>query len=161
MKFWSKLKKLFIYENASENIDCEKPAILSFNHLVSVSGCDRITATHMAEVLIMKHIRTKAMCTWGDWSGIHCVAQNSDAYYLLNDWCIHTAISVQASNTTYLIKQSLEYIPNETETSKNGHHWGILIDSKVHRANMGPTWVLSVLDWTHVGPMNRAIRVRS
>ena len=30
-------------------------------------------------------------------------------------------------------------------------------DSKVHRANMGPTWVLS-LNGPHVGPMNLAIR---
>ena len=32
-------------------------------------------------------------------------------------------------------------------------------DSKVHGANMGPTWVLSAPDWPHVGPMNLAIRV--
>ena len=31
-------------------------------------------------------------------------------------------------------------------------------DSKVHGANMGPTWVLSVRDGPHVGPMNLAIR---
>ena len=31
-------------------------------------------------------------------------------------------------------------------------------DSKVHRANMGPTWVLAAPDWSHVGPMNLAIR---
>ena len=31
-------------------------------------------------------------------------------------------------------------------------------ESKVHRANMGPTWVLSALDGPHVGPMNLAIR---
>ena len=34
-------------------------------------------------------------------------------------------------------------------------------DSKVHGANMGPTWVLSALDGPHVGPMNLAIRVGS
>ena len=34
-------------------------------------------------------------------------------------------------------------------------------DSKVHGANMGPTWVLSVPDGPHVGPMNLAIRVDS
>ena len=33
-------------------------------------------------------------------------------------------------------------------------------DSKVHGANMVPTWVLSVPDGPHVGPMNLAIRVR-
>ena len=30
-------------------------------------------------------------------------------------------------------------------------------ESKVHRANMGPTWVLSAPDGPHVGPMNLAI----
>ena len=32
-------------------------------------------------------------------------------------------------------------------------------DSKVHGANMGPTWVLSAPDGPHVAPMNLAIRV--
>ena len=32
-------------------------------------------------------------------------------------------------------------------------------DSKVHRANMGPTWVLSSPGGPHAGPMNLAIRV--
>ena len=32
-------------------------------------------------------------------------------------------------------------------------------DSKVHRANMGPRWVLSAPDGPHVCPMNLAIRV--
>ena len=31
-------------------------------------------------------------------------------------------------------------------------------DSKVHGANMGPTWVLSAPDEPHIGPMNLAIR---
>ena len=31
-------------------------------------------------------------------------------------------------------------------------------DSKVHRANMGPTWVLSAPDRPHVGPMNLAFK---
>ena len=31
-------------------------------------------------------------------------------------------------------------------------------DSKVHGANMGPTWVLSAPDGPHVGPMNLAIK---
>ena len=34
------------------------------------------------------------------------------------------------------------------------HHFP---DSKVHGANMGPTWVLSAPDGTHDGPMNLAI----
>ena len=32
-------------------------------------------------------------------------------------------------------------------------------DSKVHGANMGPTWVLSAPDGPHDGPMNLDIRV--
>ena len=31
-------------------------------------------------------------------------------------------------------------------------------DSKIHVANMGPTWVLSDPDGPHVGPMNLALR---
>ena len=36
--------------------------------------------------------------------------------------------------------------------------FGYVPDSKVHGANMGPTWVLSAPDGPHVGPMNLAIR---
>ena len=31
-------------------------------------------------------------------------------------------------------------------------------DSKVHGANMGPTWIMSATDGPHIGPMNLAIR---
>ena len=37
-------------------------------------------------------------------------------------------------------------------------HWEYTPDSKVHGANMWPTWVLSAPDGPHVGPMNLAIR---
>ena len=36
--------------------------------------------------------------------------------------------------------------------------WNKIPDSKVHGANMGPTWVLSAPDGPGVGPMNLAIR---
>ena len=36
---------------------------------------------------------------------------------------------------------------------------GLFPESKVHGANMGPTWVLSAPDGPNVGPMNIAIRV--
>ena len=39
------------------------------------------------------------------------------------------------------------------------HHGVTFPDSKVHGANMGPTWVLSAPGGPHVGPMNFAIRV--
>ena len=38
-------------------------------------------------------------------------------------------------------------------------HCSLYPDSKVHGANMGPTWVLSAPDGPHVGHMNLAIRV--
>ena len=31
-------------------------------------------------------------------------------------------------------------------------------DSKIHGANMGPTWILSAPDGPYVGPMNLAIK---
>ena len=37
--------------------------------------------------------------------------------------------------------------------------WNMFPDSKVHGANMGPTWVLSSPGGPHVGPMNLAIWV--
>ena len=42
------------------------------------------------------------------------------------------------------------------ESPTDGHYFP---DSKVHRANIGPTWVLSAPDRPHVGPMNLALRV--
>ena len=43
------------------------------------------------------------------------------------------------------------------------HSFGSLLerripDSKIHGANMGPTWVLSAPDGPHIGPMNLAVR---
>ena len=35
----------------------------------------------------------------------------------------------------------------------------LIPDSKVHGANMGPTWVLSAPDGPHIGPMNLVIMV--
>ena len=39
------------------------------------------------------------------------------------------------------------------------HYKDSVPDSKVHEANMGPTWVLSAPGGPHVDPMNLAIRV--
>ena len=35
------------------------------------------------------------------------------------------------------------------------NQWDLIPDSKIHGANMGPTWVLSVPDGPHVGPHNK------
>ena len=39
----------------------------------------------------------------------------------------------------------------------NLHNIANIPDSKVHVANMGPTWVLSAQGGPHIGPMNLAI----
>ena len=49
------------------------------------------------------------------------------------------------------------YINSDQRTARNIPVVGVS-DSKVHGANMGPTWVLSAPDGPHVGPMNLAIR---
>ena len=36
-------------------------------------------------------------------------------------------------------------------------HFKKNLDSKVHGANMGPTWVRQDPGWPHVGPMNIAV----
>ena len=52
-------------------------------------------------------------------------------------------------------------MPTACVSTVDGLTWDDLIqkspDSKVHGANMGPTWVLSAPDGPHVGPMNLAI----
>ena len=45
----------------------------------------------------------------------------------------------------------------QLEWGETNIFFGIL-ESKVHGANMGPTWVLSAPDGLHVGPMNLALR---
>ena len=49
--------------------------------------------------------------------------------------------------------------PHRTFRSCNNWYSRAVPDSKVHGANMGPTWVLSAPDAPRVGRMNLAIRV--
>ena len=60
-------------------------------------------------------------------------------------WCILRTIQLyERQFSTYTSKHDLDYIPR---------------NSKIHGANMGPTWVLSAPCGPHVGPINLAIRV--
>ena len=52
-------------------------------------------------------------------------------------WCFQT---LALNDTWYILMQFFE-----------------CLDSKVHGANMGPTWVLSAPDGPYIGPMNLAI----
>ena len=50
-------------------------------------------------------------------------------------------------------------IPHCIQYNKAQEDSNVYPDSKIHGANMGPTWVLLAPDEPHVGPMNLAIRV--
>ena len=50
----------------------------------------------------------------------------------------------------------IDYWPSDGACSSCQRH--SVPDSKVHGANMGPTWVISAPDGPHIGPMNLAIR---
>ena len=52
----------------------------------------------------------------------------------------------------------LNTLTHESCIYKSSHLTKDVPDSKVHRANMGHTWVLSAPDGPHVGPMNLVIR---
>ena len=53
----------------------------------------------------------------------------------------------------------MDKITSKLHLNTNRVHisWDVFPDSKVHGANVGPTWVLSVPDGPHVGPMNLVI----
>ena len=62
---------------------------------------------------------------------------------------------ILTAQTLYNAKYNSMYIIISTSLGVQLHHSP---ESKVHGANMGPTWVLSAPDGTHVGPMNLALR---
>ena len=77
-------------------------------------------------------------------------------------------------NAWFSIKISLQFLSVITwykrwnwdkRTKKRNSRWTDIVqnrpNSKVHGANMGPTWVLSAPGGPHVGPMNLAIRALS
>ena len=46
------------------------------------------------------------------------------------------------------------FVLNGASYTDKTYFINVIPDSKVHWANMGPTWVLSAPDGPHVGPMN-------
>ena len=60
------------------------------------------------------------------------------------------AITLINYDINFKIKSVSNYLPM---------HWYLFLDSKVHVAKMGPTWVLSAPGGPHAGPVNLAIRV--
>ena len=68
---------------------------------------------------------------------------------------------IQFISIAYIVLMHISISISYTKILKilmNGPGMGNIPDSKVHGANMGPSWVLSNQDGPHVGPMNLAIR---
>ena len=75
-----------------------------------------------------------------------------DDHSVLNFWMGHWS-EWPIQPTLVVIRGNFLQTHNETHEAKQQPH------SKVHGANMGPTWVLSAPDGPHVGPINLVIRV--
>ena len=63
------------------------------------------------------------------------------------------------SNYRMLQKHSTSILHNIILCMRKPIHFNAYLDSKVHGANVRPTWVLSAPGGPHVGPMNLAIWV--
>ena len=110
---------------------------------------------------------------YGKWSWqreiFQLLLENATAPHHVNALCNMRTCSIHNTNLTKL--QIQQFVGKHlicwsqfillSLTISNDFAWSISPDSKVHGANMGPTWVLSAPDGPHVGPMNLAIRVLS
>ena len=84
--------------------------------------------------------------------------KNTMAFETTRDWKF-TQQLVRVYNKEH-IKDVHCWIFVKENATMTGDQWiPSYPDSKVHGANMGPTWVLSAPDGPHVGPMHLAIRV--
>ena len=72
-------------------------------------------------------------------------------------WCLSLDIFIENTNKV-IIQMKVNTVFAYRHQSICRHNVDNHPDSKVHGANMGPTWVLSAPDGPHVGPMNLAIR---
>ena len=140
--YWLKFRSWGIYLN-------HQPLIVRDNSLTLCLLCHYASAgwiirKYMGKITPQKHINARIICTLlglgGNWIGWS---------YLL--WC-----SIFLPYNMGIIFVRLSFWPDESPRQyvifkKNP-------DSKVHGANMGPTWVLSAPDGPHVGLMNLAIR---
>ena len=79
----------------------------------------------------------------------HCLHIVKGALWHLHE--SHFAWSAYELNPKHVLEIS--------QGPRSPHSWQHYPDSKVHVANMGPTWILPAPDGPHDGPMNFAIRV--
>ena len=110
------------------------------------------------------------------WSSVVCFLIGSDSglVMLFITWTNadlwaneQTSVEVQCKYTNFHPRKSIKNIATHMSILTQFTKWNYslqdlywtYLDSKVHGANMRPTWVLSAPDGPHVGPMNLAIRV--
>ena len=94
---------------------------------------------------------------------INCFVIHSAIFSIVNDGYVHECM---LRNSNALVMLHPNYIgtkqnrsrPFAVKTLCHASASRYVPDSKVHAADMGPTWILSAPDGTHVGPMNMAIR---
>ena len=84
------------------------------------------------------------------WKQMHCVILSNYNDVIMSSMASQTSNLTIVYSTVCLVKSQIK------ENIKAPRHCP---DSKVHGANLGPTWVLWVPDGPHVGPMDFVIRV--
>ena len=91
------------------------------------------------------------------WSGIKPDSWSPKMFYL-NRLCERYVIDMLQQNTIGMYKMYWGINKHKHTGLYLELNSRIYQDSKMHGANMGPTWVLSAPDGPHIGPMNLAIR---
>ena len=121
---------------------------------ISFGGCCAIKYPTQA------HVKPKSSKIWSQ-HNMHrscSIVLNVSIYH--NGICIYTTIYING-HSLCVIAEWLEHGNKTIFLLSDGYHiaelafwWAYLyLDSKVHWANMGPTWVLSAPDGPHVGLM--------
>ena len=127
----------FLSFNGTHSIDCQWPlrdqCLIDTLHLSF--SCD------ICYHVIINRFKRRLHCLY-----ICCYESKIQCAYIYGKH-IFSDIRSQVLLTAYLIVK-----PGNPSIS-------MYPESKVHGANIGPTWVLTAPDVPHVGPMNHAIRV--
>ena len=88
-------------------------------------------------------------------------AGQATSHYLNQWWLVYRRIyaSLGLNELNHVCERGPGRLGNEQHASWAQLLGGLYPDSKVHGANMGPTWVLSAPEGPHDGHMSLAIRV--
>ena len=148
---------------------------LHWLRMFSVTKCNESYTVQRNIIIIMSltfELNSQAFCWQVYLSDVlisWCSAMGNICSILFMDSCIDTFVKFANKDTRYLY--AVMWTLTATELQMEGptgkcfllklwqkQHGSLGTDSKVHTANMGPTWVLSAPDGSHVGPMNLSIR---